>query len=58
MTQQQFRVGDRVKVNNRNANYAGRTGVVKYASGGQYWVKFDGSEDIVPGLYPWWLEPA
>ena len=57
MTQQQFRVGDRVKVNERNSTHAGRRGVIKYFSGGQYWVKFDDGDEIVPALYPWWLEP-
>ena len=58
MTQQQFRVGDRVRVNDRNTTYAGCTGVVKYVSGGQYWVKFDDSDRLVPALYSWWLDPA
>lgn len=58
MTQQQFRVGDRVKINERNSNYAGRQGSIKYYSGGQYWVKLDDSDEIVSALYPWMLDPA
>jgi hypothetical protein len=31
--------------------------VIKYFSGGQYWVKLDDSDEVVPALHPWWLEP-
>jgi hypothetical protein len=58
MTQQQFRVGDRVKINERNSNYAGREGAITYYSGGQYWVKLDDSGEVVPALHPWMLDPA
>ncbi len=58
MAQKEFKVGDRVVVNERNSAYQGRVGTVKYVSGGQYWVKFDDSSDFSPPLYPWWLEPA
>ncbi len=58
MAQKEFKVGDRVVVNERSSAYQGRVGTVKYVSGGQYWVKFDDSSDFTPPLYPWWLEPA
>jgi hypothetical protein len=58
MAQKEFKVGDRVVVNERNSTYQGRVGTVKYISGGQCWVKFDDSSDVPPPLYPWWLEPA
>jgi hypothetical protein len=38
MAQKEFKVGDRVVVNERNSTYQGRVGTVKYVSGGQYWV--------------------
>jgi hypothetical protein len=34
MAQKEFKVGDRVVVNERNSAYKGRVGTVKYVSGG------------------------
>ena len=55
MPQREFKNGDRVIVNARNATYQGRKGTVKYASGGLYWIKFDDNDQIAPSFYPWWL---
>jgi ATP-dependent exoDNAse (exonuclease V) alpha subunit len=52
MAQKEFKVGDRVVVNERNSTYQGYAGTVKYISGGQYWVKFDDSNEVTPALYP------
>ena len=54
---QQFKVGDQVVVNERNATFRGKKGVVKYASGPQYWVKFADGQ-LSPALDVWMLVPA
>ena len=58
MTTKKFSKGDRVTCNGRNSALEGRTGVVRYESGGVYWVTFDDTGEYSQGLYPWWLEPA
>ena len=58
MPQGEHKVGDRVVVNDRSKTNQGRKAIVRYASGGQYWVKFDG-EDATgqQGYFGWWLDP-
>ena len=58
MTQQEIKVGDKVKVNQRSLVHVGATGTVKFASGGQYWLELDGSGDVTPPLHRWFLDPA
>ncbi len=58
MTMKKFKAGDRVIGNERNTTIQGRTGVVKYESGGMYWVVFEDTGEYSTGLYPWWLDPA
>ena len=61
MAEQEFKKGDKVKITDRSTGeihrYAGDTGTVTMWSGGQYWVKLDKTNDILPALQPWWLEP-
>ncbi len=56
MAQQELKKGDRVKINDRSTTHAGDTGTVTLITGGQYWVKLDNTDDILPALQPWWLE--
>ncbi len=58
MAQQEFKKGDRVKINGRSTTHVGATGTVTMMTGGQYWVKLDGTDELLPALQPWWLEPA
>ena len=58
MTMKKFKPGDRVVGNERNTSIQGRAGVVRYDSGGMYWIKFEDTGEYYTGLYPWWLEPA
>lgn len=55
MVVSQFKIGDRVAAKPQLGHQRG--GIVKFASGMQYWVLFDGDEDITPSLSSWWLEP-
>ena len=50
--------GDRVKINARSNTHSGDTGVVTLITGGQCWVKLDSTNQILPALQPWWLEPV
>ena len=56
-TPRDFKTGDRVVGNDRNIQLKGRRGTVKYVSGGMCWVKFDDSDAVAGGLYPWSLDP-
>ncbi len=56
MAQQEFKKGDKVKINDRSTTHVGDTGTVTMWSGGQYWVKLDNTDNILPALQPWWLE--
>ena len=56
MTQQEIKKGDRVKINDRSTTHAGDTGTVTLITGGQYWVKLDNTDELLPALQPWWLE--
>ena len=58
MTPKKFKPGDRVIGNERNTSIQGRTGVVRYESGGLHWIKFDDTGEYSTGLYAWWLELA
>ena len=57
MTQQELKVGDRIKINDRSSVHVGATGIIKFASGGQYWVALDNSGEMTPPLHRWWVEP-
>ncbi len=56
MVVSQFKIGDRVVAKPQQLGHQ-RGGTVKFASGMQYWVLFDGDEHITPSLSSWWLEP-
>ena len=58
MTQQQLEVGAKVKINERSNAHPGRTATVKFTSGGQYWVRLDDSDEVVPALHRWMLDPV
>ncbi len=58
MAEQEFKKGDRVKINDRSTTHAGDTGTVTMTTGGQYWVKLDKTDELLPALQPWWLEPV
>ena len=58
MAEQQFKKGDRVKINDRSKSNVGDTGTVTLITGGQYWVKLDNTSELLPALQPWWLEPV
>ena len=58
MAEQEFKKGDKVKINDRSITHVGDTGTVTMWSGGQYWVKLDSTNNILPALQPWWLEPV
>ncbi len=57
MAEQEFKKGDRVKINQRSTTHVGDTGTVTLMTGGQYWVRLDNSNELLPALQPWWLEP-
>ncbi len=52
----QLKIGDRVVAKPQQLGHQ-RRGTVKFASGIQYWVLFDGDEDITPSLSSWCLKP-
>lgn len=56
MGQEEFKVGDSVIVNGRYSAFRGRTGTVRYAAEGNYWLKFSDSERVVSGFHTWCLE--
>jgi hypothetical protein len=56
VTQQEIKKGDRVKINDRSTTHVGDSGTVTMISGGQYWVKLDNTDELLPALQPWWLE--
>lgn len=58
MTQQELKVGDRVKVNQRSHIHTGDSGTVKFTSGGQYWVVLDSNGEVSPPLHRWFLDPV
>ena len=57
MAVQDLKKGDRVKINERSTTHVGDTGTVTMITGGQYWVRLDSTNNILPALQPWWLEP-
>jgi hypothetical protein len=61
MTQQQaLKVGDRVTINDRNKdpNRIGTTATVKFVSGSEVWVVYDGTNEVSPPMHRWFLDPA
>ena len=55
----EYKIGDRVVVNDRSKENQGRKGTVRYASGGQYWLKFDDEGATGQhGYFGWWLDPV
>ena len=58
MTQHEIKVGDRVKINSRSNVHVGATGVVKFGSGGQFWVRLDSNGEVTPPLHRWFLDPV
>lgn len=58
MADAEHKVGDRVVVNDRSKTNQGRKGTVRYASGGQYWLRFDEEGGTgQQGFFGWWLDP-
>ncbi len=56
MILREYKKGDRVVANPEHFGRE-RKGTVRYASGAQYWVLFDGDKEITPSVHSWWLEP-
>ncbi len=56
-TARDFKKGDRVVGNDRNSNLKGRRATIEYVSGGMCWVKFDDTDAVAGGLYPWLFDP-
>lgn len=57
MAEVAYKIGDRVVVNDRSTSQSGKKGTIRYVSGNQYWVRFDGEGDMGQlGFFPWWLD--
>ena len=54
--QPEFKLGDSVIVNGRYSAFRGRTGTVRYAAEGHYWLEFSDSERVNSGFHTWCLE--
>ena len=58
MTQQSLKVGDKVTINDRSNQHPGGGGTITFVSGNQYWVKLEGTDQVLPALHRWFLDPA
>ena len=55
--QQQLKIGDKVRLNDRSKYRVGATGTVKFVTGSEVWITCDEDGEVSPPLHKWFCDP-